>query len=507
MFVRVFSVANSGLEAIEITVEINITKGKTPTFTVVGLPAKTVSESRDRVRAGITNSKLHFPLQRIIVNLAPADIPKEGSCYDLPIAVGVLSFSLNIVIPEKSLFFGEMSLDGSLKHTKGALLLALFAKENGFKNVFLPQESANEAAVVKGVDVYPVKNIKEMVDFLLEQKSIQRAVYRRGKQEHFSFFDMKEVLGQETAKRALEIAASGGHNIFMMGSPGSGKTMLSRAFSGILPALTEEESLEVTKIYSISGFIPPKGGLMQVRPFRAPHHSISTAGLIGGGSVPKPGEVTLAHRGVLFLDEFNEFQRSSLEALRQPIEDGYISISRSRERVVFPSRHILIASANPCPCGYYNHQEKECNCTQREIERYKKKVSGPILDRIDMHIDVPDVKTEKLSFSSDYVRGVEESFRVRKRVEKARKVQKERFLNEDIFTNAEMRNREMKKYAKISKGAEKLLINAARALLLSARSYYKTVKLARTVADLEGEEEILVNHIKEALQYRRDEEK
>ncbi len=507
MFVKISSVANIGLETIEVGVEVNVVSGKLPTFNIVGLPTKTINESRERVKAAIKNCRLSFPAKSIIVNLAPADIPKDGSCYDFPIAVGILGVSMGLKIPPNSLFFGELSLDGSLKHTKGALLLALFAKESGFLNVFLSHESANEAAVVKGINVYPIKDLREIISFLVLKKEIERAEYQRGSFENTTCFDMQEVLGQETAKRALEIAAAGGHNAFMIGSPGSGKTMLARAFPSILPLLTEQESLEVTKIYSISGNIPPKGALIEKRPFRAPHHSISMAGLIGGGSIPRPGEITLAHRGVLFLDELNEFQRLALESLRQPLEDGYIAIARSKERVVYPSRYTLIASANPCPCGYHNHREKECSCTEREIEKYCKRISGPILDRIDMHLDIPDVNTEKLALSSDYKSSIEPSLKIKERVERARLIQQKRFSKEKIITNAEMHNKEIVKYANLKQDAEKLLISASKVLHFSARTYYKIIKLARTIADIEESDVISEMHIKEALQYRTNDDR
>ncbi len=507
MFIKISSVAITGLETIEVGVEVNLVKSKLPSFNIVGLPAKTVNESKERVRAAVRNSAVSFPKESIVVNLAPADVPKEGSCYDLPIAVGLLSLSMNLRPLESSLFFGELSLDGSLKHTKGALLLALFAKENGFSNVFIPYQSANEAAVVKGINVYPIKNLQELIEHIIRKREISPASYYKKGQKMFTYFDVGEVLGQETAKRALEIAAAGGHNLFMIGSPGSGKTMLARAFPSILPSLSEEESLEVTKIYSISGYIPPKGSLIENRPFRAPHHSISAVGMIGGGIKPRPGEVTLAHRGVLFLDELNEFQRPVLESLRQPMEDGFVSISRNRERVVYPSSHTLIASANPCPCGYRNHLKKECSCTEREVENYHKRVSGPILDRIDMHIEVPDVETEKLSSSSSYRESVESSEVVKKRVDRAREFQRKRFQGERVVLNAEMRNKEIEKLGRLSKEAERILISASKVLHLSARSYYKIIKLGRTIADIDCCEDILPVHIKEALQYRANERK
>jgi magnesium chelatase family protein len=506
MFIKISSVVNSGLQTIEVEVEVNILKKKLPVFEIVGLPAKAVNESRERVRAAIINSKMKFPARRITVNLAPADVPKEGSCYDLPIAVGVLCSEMELKIPPKSLFFGELSLNGSLRHTKGALLLALFAKEKGFKNIFLPKDSANEAAVVEGVNAYPVENLETLVYFLTDKREIEPAVYKKKKERYFWDFDMREILGQESAKRALEVAASGGHNMFMVGGPGSGKTMLARALPGILPPLQDKEALEVTKIYSVSGNIPPQGGLIRQRPFRAPHHSISCVGLIGGGTKPAPGEVTLAHCGVLFLDELNEFSRSALESLRQPLEDGFVSIARSKERVVYPSKHMLIASANPCPCGYLNHNKKACSCTEREVEKYSKRVSGPILDRVDVHIEVPDVETEKLSLTQKEKESMESSKDVKKRVQKARKIQKERFQKERIFTNAEMRNKDIEKYASLTQEAKKLLTSVASKNSFSARSYFKAIKLARTVADLEEKESISVNHVAEALQYKTKED-
>lgn len=473
-----------------------------PSLDIVGLPAKAVDESKERVRAAINNSGIKFPARRIIINLAPADIPKEGSCYDLPIAMGILCSVVGLDIPEKTLFFGELSLDGSLRHTKGALLLALLAKERGFEKIFLPKDSANEAAVVRGVDIYPIENLSQLISFLKGEEEIEKAKYVR-KQEDFSYeFDMKEVLGQETAKRVLEIAASGGHNLFMVGGPGSGKTMLARALPGILPPLREDESLEVTKIYSASGNIPPGGSLISHRPFRAPHHTISSIALIGGGTRPRPGEITLAHRGVLFLDELNEFPRAVLEALRQPMEDGYVAIARSRERVVYPSRYILVAAANPCPCGYFGHPTKPCLCTEREREKYKKRVSGPILDRLDMKIEVPDVESEKLSLDSKLRTWAKTSAQIKERVKQARKIQKERFQKEKIFTNAEMKNKHIEKYACLEQLAKNVLDRAASQYSLSARSYFKIIKLARTIADLEEAGGVGAHHIAEALQYR-----
>ena len=502
MFKKVNSAAYSGLKSIGIDVEINTSKKGLPEFNIVGLTSKAVDESEERVKNAIMNSNVDFPQRKITVNLAPADVPKEGSFYDLPIAIGILASSLQFDIPPKSLFFGELSLDGSLRHTKGALPLALFAQSEGYEKLFLPKASANEAAVIKGIDVYPIKDLNQMIAILTDKIDIKTAEYKnKDKRDKGPEFDMSEILGQEQTKRAAEIAAAGGHNLFMVGSPGSGKTMVARSIPGILPELGDKESLEVTKIYSISGNTSPGSGLIRKRPFRAPHHGISKVGLIGGGSRPKPGEVTLAHRGVLFLDEFNEFPRSALEAMRQPLEDGELTISRSRERVKYPSQFMLVASSNPCPCGYLNHPEKECDCTPRQVKRYQKKISGPILDRIDLHVEVPSVDVDKLKKQR---RGDdnEKSKEVRERVIEARDRQASRFKNEEIRTNAEMKNRHVKKYCNIPEKTEEILSQAASKFNISARGYFKMIKVAQTIADLDRAAGIDSDHVAEALQYR-----
>lgn len=511
MLTKIASVAHFGLETVPVAVEVSVSRKGFPGFSIIGLAGKSVDEARERVKAALSNSGIEIPNVKIIVNLAPADLPKEGSSYDLAIGIGILNcLEMVELAEEKAFFYGELSLDGSLRHTKGVLLLALYAKQKGIKRIFVPRESANEAAVVAGVKVYPVGRLLELVEHLngaTEIKAQRLEVDKRREERLVAEFDFGEIMGQESAKRALTIAAAGAHNVHMQGPPGSGKTMLARALAGVLPPLNEEESLEVTKIYSVTGNVPPGGSLIRERPFRLSHHTTSRIGLIGGGSNPHPGEISLAHRGVLFLDEFPEFSRSTLEALRQPMEDGEVSITRAAGSMKFPAEFMLVAASNPCPCGYLGDVKRECKCSPRAIMRYQTKLSGPLMDRIDLHVNVPAVEIEKLMpFTAKASRGKplkpETSKKIRERVLMARERQRKRFREEKIFTNASMRNKQIKKYCELDYESQLLLKQAVNSYGLSARTYFRLIKVARTIADLAGEKKIMPSHVAEAMQYR-----
>ena len=503
MLAKVESGATVGLNGILVDVEVDIAEQGLPAFNIVGLGDKAVEEAKERVRAALKNSGADLPPRRITVNLAPADLPKEGPSFDLPMAIGILLASDQIPKQDlsDSLFVGELSLDGSLRHTAGVLPTALLAKEKKIKKVYVPKVNAQEASVIRGIEVHPAENLIQLIKHFSGVSKITpmpTIPFSDLVEESTAEFNFSEVQGQESAKRALEIAAAGGHNILMRGIPGSGKTMLARAFPGILPILTEEEALEVTKIYSITGNLEDKS-IIRSRPFRSPHHTISRIGLIGGGSKPMPGEISLAHRGVLFCDEFAEFPRHVLEALRQPMEDGKVTISRASGSVTYPAEFALIAAVNPCPCGYYGSDVKPCRCLPGLISRYQKRLSGPILDSIDLHIDVPQVKAEKLIGTT---KDAEDSKTIQKRVQDAREIQLKRFKGLKVKGNAEMNTKLTRQFCPLTIDSEQLLKSAVNSMGLSARSYYKVIKVARTVADLKGDKDILPGHLSEALQFR-----
>jgi magnesium chelatase family protein len=503
MLVKTFGSAIYGIDAIIITIEVNVSQGSK--FFLVGLPDNAVKESHERIIAVLTNIGKKFPKRRVVINMAPADIKKEGSAYDLPIAIGLLAASeqMSDELFKDFVIMGELSLDGGINPIKGALPIAIRAKNSGFRGVIVPGQNAREAAIVNGLEVYGASHINEVISFLEGNGGLERVIVNADEKflnrlNRYDF-DFSDVKGQENIKRALEIAAAGGHNVIMIGPPGSGKTMLAKRISSILPPLTLDEALETTKIHSVAGLLSGNDSLITVRPFRSPHHTISDAGLVGGGTFPQPGEISLAQNGVLFLDELPEFKRSVLEVMRQPMEERVVTISRARITVEFPASFMLVAAMNPCPCGYYNHPEKECVCSPGAVKKYLNRISGPLLDRIDLHVEVVPVPFKDLAEAP----AGEKSEQIRQRVIAARKIQKERFKNHDkVHNNAQMSHNDLNKYCSLTPTGSTLLKNAMEKLSLSARAYDRILKVARTIADLNNSPNIQPEHLAEAIQYR-----
>ena len=501
---KVLSSAILGIDAYIVEVECHMTGTQLPKFITVGLPEGAVKESKERVKAAIRNSGFHLPGKRITINLAPADIRKEGATFDLPIAVGLLAAlgEVKFQYLDKLLLMGELALDGSLRPIQGVLPIALCAKENGIPGIIVPEENAKEASVVEGVKVAGASNLTEVIQILngeLVKEAIKTDLDSHFMHQNKYHRDFSDVKGQEQVKRALEVSAAGSHNVIMVGPPGSGKTMLSKRIPTILPNLTLDEALETTKIHSVAGVLQQKHGLVGIRPFRSPHHTISDAGLIGGGAIPRPGEVSLAHHGVLFLDELPEFKKNVLEVMRQPLEDGVVTIARAALSLTYPAQFMLVAAMNPCPCGYATDPNNECACSAQMIQRYMSRISGPLMDRIDIHIEVPTVPFHELAEKADG----ESSHHIQSRVQKAREVQLHRFKKSDnLFANAQMESQDLKYHCKLDNESIELLKTAMEKLGLSARAYDRILKVSRTIADLENVENINSGHISEAIQYR-----